>query len=467
MTTAAEAKGRWRAPWRGRAQRAVAERTADERAFLPAALELVETPPSPAARGLLWAILVFLALALLWSVLGQLDIVAVARGKVVPSGRVKVVQPLERAMVRRLLVRDGMAVAQGQLLIELDATELGAEAEKVAAARADAALAVARARALLAVAARERAAVPRLAPLPGVAAARLDDANRLLAAEFVAYRTELLARDAEAAHLRAQRATLQASVSRLEALLPLREQRAADLGRLAGQHFVARHDYLEAENLRLDTAGELAVQRQRLGELDALERQQRERQGALVADFQRRTREALQQAGQQLAQLEQEAVKLEARRRHMALRAPVAGTVQQLAVHTEGGVVTEAQPLLVIVPADDALEVEAMVENRDIGFVRAGQAAQVKVDAFPFTRHGMLQGRVLHLAPDAVPDGQRGLFYPARVRLERPWLAVEGRPVALVPGMAVSVEIRTGRRRVIDYFLSPLLQHGAESVRER
>lgn len=457
----------FRAAWAGRDRMTPTRRQQSELEFLPAALELVETPPSPTARWLLWGTMGFIGTALLWSIFGQLDIVAVAQGKIVPSGQVKVVQPYERAVVRRLLVRDGMQVRKGQLLIELDATELGAEQEKVQRSLLDATLAAERARALLAAVQARALSVRAIPARPDIPAAQLVQANRLLASEFQAFRSELLARDAEAVHLRAQQATTRETLNKLQALYPLHEQRAVDLKRLLDKNYVPRHDYLEAENRRTETTKEIDVQRKRLLETDSLVAQQHEQRQAVVASFVRQTREQLLQAEQQLAQWQQEGVRLKSRSELMELRAPVDGTVQQLAVHTEGGVVTEAQALMVIVPANERLEVDAMLENKDIGFVGKGQVAEIKVEAFPFTRYGLMQGKVMNVSLDAVADEKHGLLYQARVLLDRTWIGVEGRRVPLVPGMAVTVEIKTGQRRVIDYFLSPVLQHANESIRER
>lgn len=457
----------WRAAWAERDQLAPDQRLKSELEFLPAALELMETPPSHTARWLLWGTLAFIVIALAWSIFGQLDIIAVAQGKIVPSGQVKVVQPLENAVVRRLLVRDGMQVKKGQLLIELDATELGADQEKVQSSLVDATLAAARARSLLAAVQAGASVARPVAASAELPADKLLEANRLLASEYQAFRSELMTRDAEALHLLAQKATTQETLNKLQALAPLYEQRAADLKRLLEKSYVPRHEYLEQENRRTETVKEMDVQRRRLGEIDALIAQQREQREATIAGFVRQTREALVQAEQQLVQLQQEGVKLRSRSDLLELRAPVDGTVQQLAVHTEGGVVTEAQPLLVIVPANERLEIDAMVENKDIGFINKGQEAEVKVEAFPFTRYGILHGKVVNVSLDAIADEKRGLLYQTRVLLDQTTIAVEGKQVPLVPGMAVTVEIKTGRRRVIDYFLSPVLQHGSESVRER
>ncbi len=149
------------------------------------------------------------------------------------------------------------------------------------------------------------------------------------------------------------------------------------------------------------------------------------------------------------------------------LASPVDGTVQQLSVHTEGGVVTEAQPLMVIVPSDNPLEVEAFFENKDIGFVKAGQEAEVKIETFQYTKYGTIDAEVSSVSHDAINDEKRGLIYSSRVRMARTRLMVDGTEVGLSPGMAVTVEVKTGQRRVIEYFLAPLLQHTSESLRER
>jgi hemolysin D len=170
------------------------------------------------------------------------------------------------------------------------------------------------------------------------------------------------------------------------------------------------------------------------------------------------------------------------------LTAPVDGVVQQLAVHTVGGVVTPAQVLLVVVPSDSRLEIEAMVSNSDIGFVHAGQEAQIKVDTFNFTRYGLLHGEVLSVSQDAVirdrqqdRAGERGLAaanetsepkgqelnYSARISLDRTEMQIDDRMVNLSPGMAVTVEVKTGSRNILSYLLSPLRRYRQETLRER
>jgi len=184
-------------------------------------------------------------------------------------------------------------------------------------------------------------------------------------------------------------------------------------------------------------------------------------------EFRRSRLAELAEVETRAASLSQEVVKASQRARIQRLVAPIDGVVQQLAVHTVGGVVTPAQSLMVIVPGSDRLEVEALIENKDIGFVRLGQPAEVKVETFLFTRYGSINGRVATVSRDAVPLDRGGLAYMARLSLERTTLVVDGEEVSLTAGMAVTAEIKTDTRRVIDLFLSPILRYAKESGRER
>jgi hemolysin D len=160
-------------------------------------------------------------------------------------------------------------------------------------------------------------------------------------------------------------------------------------------------------------------------------------------------------------------VKAKALSRRQQLTSPVNGTVHQVAVHTIGGVVKPAEPLMWIVPDDTELEVEAWINNRDIGFVRTDDAVEVKVDTFPFTKYGTLPGHVAGISQDAVSDETRGLVYKARILLKESSIGVNGRQVRLEPGMAVTAEVRTGDRRLIEFLMSPLLRYRDEFARER
>jgi hemolysin D len=282
-------------------------------------------------------------------------------------------------------------------------------------------------------------------------------------------------------------AATNANISRLKTLLPMFEERAASYYQLWQKTYVAKLQYLDMEKDRIERVQELAVQEhKRVQDTAALAEAQKQLQ-TIKTEFKRARLTELVTAETKVASLVQEVAKAHTREQFQRLTAPTNGVVQQLAIHTLGGVVTPAQQLLVIVPKEGPLEIEAWVENKDIGFVHVGQPAEIKVAAFPFTRYGTIPAQVRSLShdavspvkdspmpapgrilsPDTVQPENRGLVYAAHVSLERTAIQVEGTPVALAPGMAVTVEIKTGTRRLLEYFLSPVLQARQESVRER
>lgn len=455
----------FRSAWAIRAQLDPARRTADERAFLPAHLELTETPVSPTARWTMRIIIAFFCVALLWACLGKLDIVAVAPGKTVVDSRTKVVQPAEAGVVRRILVRDGQMVRKGQLLIELDATATGAEHAQADEALVNARLAVLRLDALRQSLDSGRS--PRLAANPDLPAVRIEREQALARSQFDTYQAKCHGLQASVAQRRAELRTTEATIGPLDESARISAARAADYGKLVEGKYVGRHEYLLREQERIAAERDLATQRNRVQEIRSALSAAEEELRVLISETRQQTLDQLRQATEQVAQLTPEVAKTDQRDRLMALHAPVDGMVQQLAVHTVGGVVTPAQPLLAVVPSGEALEVEATVLNKDIGFVRPGQAVTVKVESFPYTRYGYLTGTVASVSYDAAQDEQLGLVFPARILLDKPVLEIDGVLVRLTPGMSLSAEIRTGQRRVIDYLLSPLRQHTGESLRER
>ena len=431
------------------------ERTSVETGFLSAAREIVETAPPPAGRALLWAIGGLCAAALAWASLGEVDIVAVAPGRVVPQGHSKVVQALELGRVRAIAVRDGDRVQQGDVLIELDPEAAAADVRRLDHELALADREVTRLRRLLELDAASAEAPPR------------DAADAVLKARW----TEQLARRAalqrERERRQAERGATAQELRKGEALLPFLERRAADYKTLADRKLVAEQQYRDAELQRVETREEIAVQAERVKVADTALQEIDAALAHARAEFNRQVSEELDEALRRLAALAEESVKAKTRLAAHTLTAPVAGVVQQLAVHSIGAVVTPAEALLVVVPDGDAVEVEALVANKDAGFVRVGQRAEIKLDAYPFTRYGTVAGTVRRLSRDALADDQHGLVFKADVQLDQPFLASRDTRLALGPGMTAAVEIRTGSRRVIEYLLSPLLRYRAEALRER
>lgn len=461
-------------PWRGRG------RDRDALEFLPAALEIVETPPSPVGRAVAATIVAFFCLAIAWACIGKVDIVATATGRVIPSGKTKIIQPFETGVVKAIHVSDGQKVNAGDVLIELDGTIDEAAADSLQKQLTAAQLDAARLKAALASADGTPVDV---VPPAGAASAEVALQRTLLTNQVEEYRAKLADLDRQIAQNEGNRAAVAATVDKLTVTIPIIRQRVDALKKLG--EFARNLQFLQTQQDYLEHEQELQVQKGRLqeaaGALAAVQEQRREAE----AEFKRTNLSDLADAEQKIATLSDQLI--QARQHHdlQTLTSPVAGTVQQLAVHTVGGVVTPAQPLMVIVPEDAHLEVEAMISNRDIGFVHVGQPVEIKVDTFNFTKYGLLRGTVLNVSQDAIPrdkpidtprpdatdrssepQGQE-LVYAARVSLDRAAMDVDGRRVDLTPGMAVTAEIKTGRRRVIQYLLSPLLRARQTALTER
>ncbi|MFO0771927.1 MAG: HlyD family type I secretion periplasmic adaptor subunit [Nitrospiraceae bacterium] len=421
-----------------------------------------EAPPSPVGRSILWMIILVFVSAVLWSSFSSIDIVAIAPGKIIPNGHSKTIQPYETGVVAAIHVQDGQVVRQGEVLIELDATQNGADRDRATIEYRAALVEAARLRALIAGEGRFIAppeSDPQLVLLQ----------QQLLRDQLA----EFGARVDAARHLIDQRkAAVEATndnIRRLEVTVPMEIERATAYRKLLDQQFVSKMDYLQIEQQRIDRAQELAGQRSKLRQDQAALAESEKTYHALISEFQQIKQAELSSTETKAASLLQDVRKAEQKTALQRLVAPVDGVVQQLAIHTVGGVVAPAQPLLVLVPQDHPVEVEAQLENKDIGFVREGQPVEIKVETFPFTLYGTIPGKVLTVSDDAVPldKDKGGLVYASRVSMDRSTVMAEGKQIHLSPGMAVTVEIKTGQRRVIEYLLSPLLKSAQESMRER
>lgn len=434
-------------------------------AFLPAALEVRDTPPSPLGRLILWVIMVFFVLAVLWAAVGEVDIVAVTQGKIIPSGHSKVIQPLETSVVKRILVENGQQVEQGQVLLELDNTSSHADVEQLRIESRVAGLDAARLNALLA--SLTQSTVQAITTVADVDTIQQQLQQIRLEKQFGEYRARLASLNSEIEKQQAELLATKARVAQLKATLPLITERATALKKLVDKRLSSREQWLELEQARIEQARELDIQRHRQKMVVAAMESLKQQCQLLTAQTEAQYLAELTETRRKLSNLEQELRKAEQRQTLQYLKAPIKGRVQQLAIHTVGGVVTPAQELLVIVPDTETLEVEAWVQNKDIGFVEAGQVAAAKIEAFPFTKYGTIDAKVESLSQDAVTQENLGLVYMARVYLLKNYVQVENRQVMLTPGMAVTVEIKTGKRKLIEYFLSPLLRYRQESIRER
>lgn len=462
-----------------------ASRRGEELAFLPAALEIVETPPSPIGRAIGITLIALFCAALAWAWWGTIDIVASATGRIMPSGRIKVIQPFETGVVRSIRVQDGQAVKAGDVLVELDPTANAADRDRLRSDLLAEQTGIARQRAALG---GGEDPLADFAPPASSDPTLVGVQRQLLLSQVGEHRAKLAALDRQQAQKEAELATTAATIHKLETIIPVIQARVDMRRILMERDLGSKIAYLETLQLLLEQQKELGVRKSHLQEGEAAVAAIRETRRQAEAEYRRMLSEELAKSEQKASGLAQELIKAEQKTRLQQLTAPVDGIVQQLAIHTVGGVVTPAQALLVVVPSDSRLEIEAMVPNRDIGFVQPGQQTEIKVDTFNFTRYGLLHGEVLSVSQDAImrdrrqdraddrklgtqndssePKGQE-LNYSARISLDTTKMRIDDRMVTLSPGMAVTVEIKTGSRRILSYLLSPLLRYQQEVLRER
>lgn len=463
-----------------------------DREFLPAALELYETPPSPVKIAAIWLICGIFASALAWSYFGSLEIYAVAEGRIQPSGRSKTVQPLDAGKVVTIAVENGTRVAAGDLLIELDPRETEAEREdqerELEWARAE----VARRRVSVAAARSGATEPPRISYPEGISEDVRAREDAVLAADIAQLLSNRASIQAQRFERLATRSRAKGSIEAREKLIAVDKEHVEMRQVLNETRAASRAQVIETlqqyQTQMTTQAGEQGQLSENEAALLTLDRKLEETTAQFVADQTQKLAEALRKADH----LKSELVKASTKHERTRLTAPVDGTVQQLAVTTVGQVVSPGQALMTIVPFDAPIEIEALIQNQDIGFVELGQTAVVKIESFPFTRYGTVDGTVTKVSRDAVDEREasalsdprssaksqsssttgelskgQNLVFPATIALAKNVIYVENKAIPLSPGMAVTVEILTGRRRALDYLLSPLREFTSNSAHER
>ena len=430
--------------------------------FLPGALEIQHTPPHPLARWLGFSMMVFFTLAMLWACIGKVDIVAVAEGKIIPSMRVKQIQPLEKGVVETIFVHEGQTVKTGDALIALDRTSSLAERERLANELQKTEEALAREQAFLTVLESGITHQQQSTPLQ----------SALLEQQWQQYRAQIAALNSQHDNHIAEKQVNNELIRKLQATLPIISKRTADLKTLSNKKLVAVNQYLEQEELRINQQQDLAAAKARDAQLIAAVMESEQQIAALTAQTRAETLSKIAAAERQTNSLREQFTQAKDFDAKQILYAPVDGQVKDLAINTVGGVVLEAQQLMLIVPDEVQLEVEAWLPNQDIGFVQENDQAIIKVHTFPFTKYGTIAATVTRISDDSITDEKNakersGLLFGMGLVMQKNTLWVDEHEVKLMPGMQVKAEIITGQRRLINYFLAPLQQHVQESVRER
>ena len=425
---------------------------------------------------------------------------AAAQGKVQPAGRVKIVQSAIAGKTVSRPVENGTAVKAGDILVRLDDVEGSAQRAALAAASHALKAEIIRRRSELqalrgwspeGVWAVPPHAAPPLSFPPDIPEPIRQREQSLYRAELIELASGLQGLAAERSRRRTEADGLKRALEAKRHLIDTLSERVKMRSALAASDAGSRASVLEALELQQKEEADLAAMEGQLAEAEAsvpvVEAEARKLVDAFTADHLQK----LSEAERRIDELTHEIVAADGRRRLMTIRSPIDGVVQASAVTTTGQVVQAGAELMRVIPDGAALEIEAYLPNRDVGFVAAGQPAVVKLEAFPFTRYGTLEGKVKRVGADAIPepDAQQleqsaareltsliptgnvqrmqNLVFPVTIELLDDRLDINGKAVLLQPGMAATVEIKTGERRILDYLLSPVAGVADEAMHER
>ncbi len=430
--------------------------------FMPATIEVLDSPPAPFSRVVILLVMLLAVVAIAWAVIARIDIVASGTGVVVPKGRVKVVQPLETGIITMIAVKDGQLVKRGELLVKMDSTESSADRNNLQRELILTRITISRIKAQL-------AGDPSVFQKPeGTEDGEMALQQRLLEQSLKAQKEKAAALEHAVQKAEAELRSVTSRVVWLEESLPLAERLYEKKKSMAEREMMASGRYLQAQMEINDVRKNLATEKNRLAELEHSLSLKKDEKLLQQSEYRRELLKELTESREKEEGLRQQLSKANNRFVNRELRSPADGIVQQLAINTVGGVVTAAQPLMTIVPVDSGLEVEAKILNKDIGFVKEGMTVSVKVAAYPFTRYGNLDGQIEWVGGDAVMDERLGLVYPVRISVLKYQLpnTVNGKQGRILPGMTVAADVKVGSRRVIHYFLGPMLRYRDQSLRE-
>lgn len=434
--------------------------------FLPAAEEIVETPAAPLGALVVWLVTLLLIVALAWSYFGMIDIVAVANGKISTEGSTKIIQPAISGVVTNINVHEGQHVKKGETLLALDKTTVEKD--------------VATANQSLNTARVERDILRRLAVGGNtddiINNADLPDETKAMLRQFASSQTTLSAARRQAAggiisNYQQQLQFNQQAKNQLETSAQNLKNRKAEIEKQLPNANPVDKLRLQNELSNIDqriTSADSAIlgQNQQLLQSQSALTQAQNQSQTQTAETNSAFNNQIIAAEKRIIELENNLVKAKQALAQTIITAPVDGTVLSLTVKTIGGVVNAGQQLAQIVPEKVPLYVDAALDNQDIGFVKSGQRVVVKVATYPFQRYGYLEGTVENISPDAIQDDKKGLIYKAKIKLNDDKSSKQNQ-LKLLPGMSVSAEITTGRRRIIEFFLDPLITKTEDSLKVR
>lgn len=444
----------WGVAWRVRKNNDDMRRSIEEAEFLPAALAVQETPVHPLPRIAMYLLISIIVLALIGSYIFKIDVIVSAPGQIISTGQKKSIQALESSVVKKIYVNEGELVKAGDVLLELYVPGFETDIEKINIEILNSKNEN-----------HQNSKFLEYINNKNTSSVGLDK-NNLLNSKLVEYEAKISRILAELESKKSELDATQRQAQKFSEALPIIQQKLNDYKELEQKGYIPRHAVLDQQQLLTDTKAELDIQKSKINDANSQIKQTQLTLESYRSELKRTTLEQIRDADTKLKLNSQELKKTTDRDTSLFIKAPVDGYVHQLVSNTLGGVVAATQTMMYIVPTDDLLEVEIKLENKDIGRLKQGMDAQIKIDTYPFTKYGTVNGRLRVLSADAIADEKKGPLYSARVSILSKSITSNGRENKLSTGMTTVVELNVGKRTVIEYFLDPFKKNMSESLRE-
>ena len=418
--------------------------------FKPLLIEIEDKPLNPLGRIILYLVLAIMVFATAWLILAKVDVVVSAQGKVIPSGEIKILKPLESGVVSKIFVKESDRVKKGDILIQIDPTvtdaSLSSKQDDLVVIDSDIAL---------------------LEALISESNLSKDELNKLNSSQLSLYNSQkqILASTYESNKAKLNSAKLdikanESEVNRLSLLLNKEEEAKTRLQKVLD--LIAKKEYEEVSKNIINLKEQRDIALYRLKESNKkLEEIIEENQKAI------KTIKSSLSKEKEKRELSAQINAILFSNKTQQIKSPVDGFVGKLLVHTEGCVVSPNDNLISIVPSDAPLIIKASVLNKDIGFLKLGQEVAVKIDTFSFQKYGLLQGNIIEISKDAIEDEKLGLIYEIKIKPKSLDIKVDGETKRLEIGMSVIAEVKTGKRRVIELFIYPIIKYMDEGLSVR
>ncbi|WP_297433534.1 HlyD family type I secretion periplasmic adaptor subunit [Sulfurimonas sp.] len=432
--------------------------TKDRHEFKPLLVEIEDKPLNPLGRSLLWIIMAIIFFGVLWLYLAKVDIVVSARGKVIPTGEIKTLQPIETGVISKLLVKEGEFVHKGQLLVEIDPsvteTNLDSKVKNLELLELE---------------------IERIMALIQNTAFHVDKSGvdkDLLATQELIYTTTKKGHEQQLSLIKQKRLQVDQQIESAKVDVNRLQQHSDNIQKKEKElleviDIIAKNKYDDVHKQAIEYEEHIHMKKHDIVQLQEKLNELKQQELLTTQDYQNKLLEELTKKRKEATLLKVKIESIKFQKAKQSISSPVDGYVSKLMVHTIGGVVTPAEKLILIVPKNAPLIIKATVLNKDIGFIKEGMMAELKIDTFDFQKYGLIDAIVSHVSNDSIEDKKLGLVYDVYLKPKKNYLIVKGKRAYLSSGMSVTAELKVGQRRVINFFLYPLIKYLDEGMSVR